>query len=78
MFQWPSLTRIPFEWADWAGEGASVFAGDVEFVAADWVVEAPQHQPTLLPGLGNVRILPRVVIAKGCLRENVLQSLVKN
>ena len=74
MFQLLSLTRIPFEWAHWAGEGASVFAGHVEFVATDWVVETPQHQPPLLPGLRNVRILPRVVIAKGCLRENVLQS----
>ena len=72
MFQWLILTRIPFEWAYWAGEGASVFAGHVEFVAAHWVVETPEHQPPLLPGLRNVRILPRVVIAKGCLRENVL------
>ena len=72
MFQWLILTRIPFEWAHWAGEGASVFAGHVEFVATHRVVEAPQHQPTLLPRLRNIRILPRVVIAKGCLRENVL------
>ena len=65
MFQWLILTRIPFEWAHWAGEGASVFAGHVEFVAAHRVVEAPQHQPTLLPRLRNVRILIpyRVVIA---------------